>query len=145
MCGARGPVKQQGVIICDTAVVTAGTASVQCRTRAQACLWISERDVPYDVCRPRNVGEWLWQHFDDVVGLSFLNFDGGHYKLAPYEEITKEVYESEMLEMPKAIDFGLLQFYEQEDRTEGAVTLACVSGSCEINWGDLLAEKQEIA
>lgn len=76
------------------------------------------------------VGRWLYEHFDEVTGLSFLPSDGGKYKLAPYEEITAEQYAAAMAEMPE-VDFGLLTAYEREDRGRGATELACVSGTCE--------------
>lgn len=77
------------------------------------------------------VGDWLWDHFDEVSGLSFLPYDGGRYTLAPYETIDEDEYRKAKSAFPE-IDFNLLSFYEQEDRTEGARELACVSGACEI-------------
>lgn len=77
------------------------------------------------------VGHWLFEHFDEVTGLSFLPADGGKYKLAPYQEITKEEFESAQAEMPR-VDFNLLSAYEQEDRGRGATELACTSGTCEL-------------
>ena len=81
------------------------------------------------------VGQWLWKHFEDVTGLSFLPYDGGKYKLAPYEEITAEEYEEFVARMPD-VDFGLLSKYEIEDRGEGATELACSGGSCELDWSE---------
>lgn len=77
------------------------------------------------------VGQWLYEHFDEVTGLSFLPYDGGQYKLAPYEEITLEQYEAAMADMPN-VDFSLLTQYERDDRGLGAVELACTSGNCEM-------------
>lgn len=77
------------------------------------------------------VGEWVWKNFDDIIGLSFLPYDGGSYRLAPYVEITKEEYEQAVEEMP-AIDFSALRYYEVGDQGEGAREYACVGGSCEI-------------
>jgi ribonucleoside-triphosphate reductase len=77
------------------------------------------------------VGAWVYDHFDDIVGVSFLPFDGGNYKQAPYEEITKEQYEKALAAFPK-LDYGQLSKYEAEDFTQGAQTLACVGGACEI-------------
>src|SRR6185503_912186 len=36
------------------------------------------------------VGNWVYENWDVVNGVSFLPFDGGKYKQTPYEEITKE-------------------------------------------------------
>lgn len=77
------------------------------------------------------VGQWVWDHFDDIVGLSFLPYDGGNYKLAPYEEISKEEYEDAMSDFPE-IDFSKLSLFEEYDMGEGAQELACVGGACEI-------------
>lgn len=77
------------------------------------------------------VGQWLYEHFDEVTGLSFLPYDGGQYKLAPYEEVTREQYEAAMADMPN-VDFSLLTQYERDDRGLGAVELACTSGNCEM-------------
>jgi len=77
------------------------------------------------------VGQWVWDHFDEITGLAFLPHDGGSYKLAPYEEITEEQYEAAMALMPE-VDFSLLTAYEEEDRGKGSQELACLSGACEI-------------
>lgn len=77
------------------------------------------------------VGRWVFEHFDAITGLSFLPYDGGKYKLAPYQEITREEYEAALAEMPE-VDYSLLTVYEREDRGQGASELACTSGSCEL-------------
>jgi ribonucleoside-diphosphate reductase alpha chain len=76
------------------------------------------------------VGAWVWNHFDDITGVSFLPYDGGTYRQAPYEEITEDQY-AEMLKMqPPPINWDL--FIENTDNVEGAQTLACTAGGCEI-------------
>lgn len=77
------------------------------------------------------VGDWLFENFNDVTGLSFLPYSGGNYTLAPYEEIDEARYNELMRDFPE-IDYSLLELYEREDMGEGAQTLACVGGSCEI-------------
>lgn len=77
------------------------------------------------------VGEWLWEHFDEVTGLSFLPFNGGNYKLAPYEELTEEEYLRSVAEMPE-LNFKALSRYEQMDEGNGAQEPACASGQCEL-------------
>jgi ribonucleoside-diphosphate reductase alpha chain len=62
--------------------------------------------------------------------VSFLPYDGGSYRQAPYEECTKEEYEALLAKMPKDIDWNILK--EDDDNVEGAQTLACVAGHCEI-------------
>lgn len=77
------------------------------------------------------VGDWVWKHFDEIVGLSFLPYDGGNYKLAPYEEITKEEYEDSVQDFPN-IDFSKLSLFETFDMGEGSYEIACTGGACEI-------------
>lgn len=77
------------------------------------------------------VGNWVYQNWDFINGVSFLPHDGGIYKLAPYEEVSKEKYNELMGKFPK-IDYSQLHVYEIEDHTEGAQSVACVSGICEI-------------
>ncbi len=79
------------------------------------------------------VGAWVWKHFDEITGLSFLPFDNGGYDLTPYEEITEEEYLVLEAAMPN-VDFSLLALYEKEDRGEGSVELACSGGGCEVDY-----------
>lgn len=76
------------------------------------------------------VGAWVWKHFDEVSGVSFLPFDGGTYRQAPYEDIDEETYNTLLAAMPKDVDWS--KFIEKEDNTIGQQTLACSAGSCEI-------------
>ena len=77
-----------------------------------------------------DVGAWVWRHFDEVSGVSFLPHDGGTYRQAPYEECTKQQYEELLAIVPKTIDWDTL--VEVEDNVKGAQELACSAGSCEI-------------
>ncbi len=77
------------------------------------------------------VGNWLYENWDLVGGLSFLPKDDHVYQLAPYEEITREQYEDLVSRFPQ-IDFSNVTAYEYEDETEGSHELACVSGACEL-------------
>ncbi|MBI5005149.1 MAG: hypothetical protein HZC03_00895 [Candidatus Lloydbacteria bacterium] len=77
------------------------------------------------------VGNWVYENWDMVGGLSFLPKDDHIYKLAPYEEISKEKYEMLAAQFP-ALDFSKIVLYEYGDATESAKELACVAGVCEI-------------
>ena len=72
----------------------------------------------------------MWDNFDEITGVSFLPYSGGTYKQAPYEEFTKKQYEEMLKIMPTTIDWDA--FIEVTDNVEGAQTLACVAGGCEI-------------
>jgi len=78
------------------------------------------------------VGAFVYKHFDEMSGVSFLPYNEHTYQQAPYQEIGKSEYEKLLAVMPVAIDWAKLADYEQEDNTSGSQTLSCVSGSCEI-------------
>lgn len=77
-----------------------------------------------------DVGKWVFEHFDEISGVSFLPYDGGIYKQAPYEEITEDKYKELMKTFPDHIDFD--ELIEYDDNVEGTQSLACTSGACEI-------------
>ncbi len=76
------------------------------------------------------VGAWVYAHFDEVSGLSFLPYDSGSYRQAPYQEISLEQYLEASELMPDDFDIGA--FSEEEDNTIASQELACTGGSCEI-------------
>jgi ribonucleoside-diphosphate reductase alpha chain len=76
------------------------------------------------------VGAFVWKHFDEMSGVSFLPMDGGSYRQAPYEDCTKEQYETLLAKTPTTIDWNSL--IEEEDNVEGVQTLACTAGGCEV-------------
>jgi len=79
------------------------------------------------------VGAWVYKHFDEVSGISFLPHSDHSYKQAPYQEVTKEEYDSLFSKMPNEIRWEDLSFYETEDGTSTNATLACSSdGNCEL-------------
>jgi ribonucleoside-diphosphate reductase alpha chain len=76
------------------------------------------------------VGAWVYKHFDEVTGVSFLPMDGGTYKQAPYEECTEEQYNQLRMLVPDSVDWE--NFKEYDDNVEGVQTLSCTAGGCEI-------------
>ena len=79
------------------------------------------------------VGAWVYKHFDEVSGISFLPHSDHSYKQAPYQEVTKEEFDALVEKMPKDIRWEDLSFYETEDGTSTNATLACSSdGNCEL-------------
>jgi ribonucleoside-diphosphate reductase alpha chain len=76
------------------------------------------------------VGAFVWKHFDEMSGVSFLPYDNGTYKQAPYQECTKEEYKAALALMPKEIDWSA--FKEEEDNTVASQELACAGGVCEV-------------
>lgn len=77
------------------------------------------------------VGDWVYQNFDKLAGVSFLPHSDHSYKQAPYQECTKEEYEALLARMP-AFDWTALALFEQDDSTVNTKELACTAGQCEI-------------
>jgi ribonucleoside-diphosphate reductase alpha chain len=80
-----------------------------------------------------SVGNWVYDHFDDIVGISFLPYDDHKYELAPYEEIDEKTYNKLLKDFPE-IDFTKLGEFEKitGDKTEVAKTYACTGDKCEL-------------
>ena len=86
---------------------------------------ISVKDVEWV-----EVGAWVWKHFDEISGVSFLPHSDHTYQQAPYEDCDKETYKKLLETTPQTLNWE--SFIEAEDNTTSAQNLACVSGSCEI-------------
>jgi len=78
------------------------------------------------------VGNWVYNNFDLCSGISFLPYSDHTYAQAPYQDCSEEKYNEAFKAFPSQINFGELVNYEKDDNTEGAQTLACVAGACEI-------------
>ena len=78
------------------------------------------------------VGAFVYKHFDEMSGVSFLPFNEHTYQQAPYQDCGKSDYDMLKSVMPKRIDWSKLSEYENEDNTSGSQTLACSGDSCEI-------------
>lgn len=79
------------------------------------------------------VGNWIYENWDIIGGLSFLPKSDHVYKLPPYEEIKRLKYEELYASFPE-IDFSKIVLYEYDDSTTGSKELACVAGTCEIEF-----------
>jgi len=79
-----------------------------------------------------DVGAFVYKHFDEMSGVSFLPHSDHTYQQAPYQDCTKEEYEELLSDMPKDINWSELSEYENEDNTAGSQTMACTGDSCEI-------------
>ena len=92
---------------------------------------------PSITCTVRNeewfeVGAFVYKHFDEMSGVSFLPHSDHTYQQAPYQEVGKSDYNMLLSCMPDKIDWSKLADYEKEDNTKGAQTLACSGDVCEI-------------
>lgn len=97
-----------------------------CEHKPSATINVKEEEWP-------EVGAWVYKNFDTLSGVSFLPYDGGTYKQAPYTEVSKEDWEKWVLEHPTpTINWDDLRLYETEDSTTGSQELACTGGVCEV-------------
>jgi len=78
------------------------------------------------------VGAWVYENFDHLTGVSFLPYSEHSYEQAPYQPVSETEYNAALSEFPSPINWNELSLYEQEDNSEGAQTLACTAGGCEI-------------
>ena len=79
-----------------------------------------------------SVGAFVYEHFDEMSGVSFLPHSDHTYQQAPYQDCDKSDYEELLSLMPTEIDWSKLTDYEKEDNTAGMQTMACSGDSCEI-------------
>jgi len=77
------------------------------------------------------VANWVYENWEFVGGISFLPYDTGVYKQAPYQDISADEYLELAQKMP-VIDWTWLSDYEHEDTTSGMQTLACTANNCEV-------------
>ena len=76
------------------------------------------------------VGQWMWENKDFYNGLSVLNYDGGNYIQAPFQDITQEEYKKRIKTL-KNID--LSKVVEIDDNVEFNQVSACSGAQCEIH------------
>jgi ribonucleoside-diphosphate reductase alpha chain len=93
-----------------------------CEHKPSVTISVEEKDWP-------SVGAWTWENFSEISGVSYLPYDGGTYRQAPYEECTEEEYNDLKAKIP-TINWSELK--EVTDNVEGAQMLACSAGSCDI-------------
>ena len=78
----------------------------------------------------QEVGDWMWSNKHNYNGLSVLPYSEHSYKQAPFEDCTKEDYESLL---PSLKEVNLDKVIEIDDNTNLTGELACAGGACEIN------------
>lgn len=97
-----------------------------CEHKPSATVYVKEHEW-------LDVGAWVYENFESLSGVSFLPYDGGSYKQAPYQELSKEEWEKWVEEHPMPpIDWDDLRLYEKVDMTTGSQELACTGSSCEL-------------
>ena len=79
-----------------------------------------------------SVVDWVYNNWDDFVGISFLALDGGVYPLAPYESISEEKYNELIKTYPtQKITPEMIQKYETTGESDIG-NEGCESGICPI-------------
>jgi len=78
------------------------------------------------------VGAFVYEHFDEMSGVSFLPYDDHTYQQAPYQEIGASEYNEMLKLMPSRIDWSKLGDFEKEDGTKSSQTFACTGEVCEV-------------
>jgi len=78
------------------------------------------------------VGQWVYDNWEWLSGVSFLPHNDHIYEQAPFEAMDKEQYLEMLEQTPSNIQWDNLSFYELEDTTTNTHTLACSGGSCEV-------------
>lgn len=115
----------------------ARSAVEQCEYWLQNKLYWTEHNPSCTITyKPDEVIElmkWVWEHREQIGGLSFLPAFDANYAQMPYVEISKAEYERLAPEFPQ-VDFAKLYYYEDEDLTTAAQELACVAGICEVDY-----------
>ena len=76
------------------------------------------------------VEQWVWDNWDDIVGVTFLSLDDSFYQLLPYEAISKEQYNDMISKIPK-INLSLLKKYETFEEFE-LMESDCTSNGCPV-------------
>ena len=97
-----------------------------CEHKPSVTISVKEQEWP-------EMGNWVWNNFDDISGISFLPFSEHTYRQAPYQDCTEEEYTIALKAMPKNVDWSLLSSYEEKDFTVGSQELACAADEgCEV-------------
>ena len=78
------------------------------------------------------VGAFVFKHFDEMSGVSFLPHSDHTYQQAPYQDCTEEEYNAMLDKFVYDINWSHLADYEKEDTTAGNQTFACSGDVCEI-------------
>jgi len=77
------------------------------------------------------VGAFVFKHFDEMSGVSFLPHSDHTYQQAPYQECNEDKY-LEYCMATGGIHWERFKDYEKEDTTAGSQTFACSGDVCEI-------------
>jgi ribonucleoside-diphosphate reductase alpha chain/ribonucleoside-triphosphate reductase len=77
------------------------------------------------------VEEWVWEHWDDIVALSFLSLDDNFYNLLPYEAIDEDEYNKRISQLRPFVP-NLISKYEKDETEFDIGDSDCDNGVCPI-------------
>jgi ribonucleoside-diphosphate reductase alpha chain/ribonucleoside-triphosphate reductase len=77
------------------------------------------------------VEEWVWEHWDECMALSFLSLEDNFYDLLPYESIEEEDYNQRKAQM-KPFRPSLIQKFEKVEVQFDVGVDGCDAGVCPI-------------
>lgn len=77
------------------------------------------------------VEQWVYDNWDDIVGVTFLSLDDSFYQLLPYEAISKEQYEEMFAKQPR-FNPSILREYETFEEEFDILDADCDSGVCPV-------------
>lgn len=78
-----------------------------------------------------DVEQWIWDNWDDFIGVSFLSDSDSFYQLMPYEAIDKQTYE-ELAKNTAPFNPALLKKYETTGVSELDESESCQDGACAV-------------
>jgi ribonucleoside-diphosphate reductase alpha chain len=125
MRGAQGSIYRDDITAIDHLKLWQFINENWCEHKPSITVSVKEHEWP-------GVGSWVWEHFDELSGVSFLPHSEHNYTQAPFEAVDQTRLEQMEERMPRRVDWSLLSNYELEDHTTGTQELACSSGQCEI-------------
>lgn len=76
-----------------------------------------------------DVINWMWDNRDCYNGIACLDYDGGNYVQAPFEDITEDEY-NEMAALLADRNFDITNVLEEMDETDLSGEAACAAGAC---------------
>lgn len=97
-----------------------------CEHKPSVTISVSDDEWP-------EVGAWVFKHFDEVSGISFLPRSDHTYMQAPYQDATEEqIVQFEKAYPSVEIEWDRLSTFEDDDNTVASQTLACTGNVCEM-------------
>jgi ribonucleoside-diphosphate reductase alpha chain/ribonucleoside-triphosphate reductase len=84
------------------------------------------RDDEWDI-----VEQWVWDNWDDIIGITFIPYNDSFYELLPFETITEDEYNNRINKMKPFIP-SLISKYELEEIELDIGASSCENGVCPL-------------